>query len=87
MQFNLSGPFFDIRDGVRLLCSAVNPISITPTTYGKGRFSTATYGPPFNVSVGLLQVNLQSVQINKALKINFVTAFSLLTYSYRGFQH
>lgn len=47
MQFNLSGPVFDVSDGVRLLCSANTPISIFSTSYGKSRYNVPTYGAPF----------------------------------------
>jgi hypothetical protein len=58
MQFNLSGPFFDVSDGVRLLCSASTTIAVNATAYGRSRFNTPSYGAPFYTAAGMILVSV-----------------------------
>ena len=58
---------------MRLLCSATSALPIEPTTYGKNRFSTGSYGAPFYAAVGLLLVRvlpsrLAQFETNPSLK-------------------
>lgn len=56
-KFNLSGPFFSVHDSVSLICSASAPIVVNSTSYGKSRYSNATYGGPFYTAAGLILVS------------------------------